>query len=31
VERFPRNTRTIHVGLGYLTTAAFLATLALER
>lgn len=30
-DRFPRNTRTIHVGLGYLTTAAYLATLALER
>lgn len=30
-DRFPRNARTIHVGLGYLTTAAYLATLALER
>jgi hypothetical protein len=30
-DRFPRNTRTIHVGLGYVTTAAYLAALALER
>ena len=30
-DRFPRDTRTIHVGVGYLTAAAYLATLALER
>ncbi|WP_243336650.1 hypothetical protein [Anaeromyxobacter soli] len=30
-DRFPKNTRTIHVGLGYLTAAAYLATLALEQ
>jgi hypothetical protein len=30
-DRFPKNTRTIHVGLGYLTAAAYLATLVLEQ
>jgi hypothetical protein len=29
-DRFPRNVRTAHVFLGYVTTAAFLTTLALE-
>lgn len=29
-DRFPRNVRTAHVILGYVTTAAFLTTLALE-
>jgi hypothetical protein len=29
-DPFPRNMRTIHVCLGYVTTAAFLTTLALE-
>ena len=29
-DPFPRNLRTTHVILGYVTTAAFLATLALE-
>ncbi len=30
-DPFPRNTRTVHVCLGYVTTAAYLATLALEQ
>jgi hypothetical protein len=30
-DRFPRTARTIHVGLGYLTAAAYLATLVLEQ
>ena len=30
-DMFPRNLRTAHVFLGYLTTAAFLTTVALER
>lgn len=30
-DAFPRDVRTIHVGLGYLITAAFLTTLALEQ
>ncbi len=30
-DRFPRTARTIHVGLGYLTAAAYIATLALEQ
>lgn len=30
-DPFPRNLRTIHVGLGVVTTAAYLATIALER
>ncbi len=30
-DHFPRNVRTVHVCLGYVTTAAFLTTLALER
>ncbi len=30
-DRFPRTARTIHVGLGYVTLAAYLATLALEQ
>ncbi|WP_242392258.1 hypothetical protein [Anaeromyxobacter oryzisoli] len=29
-DRFPRNMRTAHLTIGYLTAAAFLATLALE-
>jgi hypothetical protein len=30
-DRFPRDLRTAHVFLGYVTTAAFLTTVALER
>ena len=30
-DRFPRDLRTAHVGIGYVVTAAYLATLALER
>ncbi len=30
-DPFPRKLRTIHVGLGYLTAAAYIATLALEQ
>jgi hypothetical protein len=30
-DPFPRNVRTIHVGLGYLTAAAYIATLVLEQ
>jgi hypothetical protein len=30
-DRFPRDLRTAHVFIGYLTTAAFLTTVALER
>ncbi len=30
-DRFPRTLRTIHVGIGYLTAAAYMATLVLEQ
>jgi hypothetical protein len=30
-DSFPRNLRTVHVFVGYLTTAAYLTTVALER
>ena len=30
-DPFPRNLRTVHVFVGYITTGAFLATTVMER